>query len=210
MKRASLLLLLIFAAAGCESSREIVDPEESRNRFHYYRSFRFHSENQELNFELAQLATAAEMEKEYGYVSTREGRWNHLSEVLAVEYKLTPALEDLSEYLAASDVEVPLREVMQMITAIGIYKPCSDLADIDNSLTFNDPDFNEKFREYLSKWREFNRGIRAYIVEQQSLPLKDDVMEFILRVYYTNYDTLWGLPRKGIAPPGDETRFFTD
>ncbi len=210
MKTPAAALLLLAVMAGCESSEERVDIRAVRAGFHYHRSFQFQDPNPEMQFELGQMAGSVGQEKEYGYVSTREGRWSQMNEVVSVEYKLDPALEDLSEYLASKDIEVPAREVEQMISAIEMFKPCSVLAALDNSLALADPRFREKYEEYIKTWREFNVTIRNYIKREQAQSFADDVMDFLLRMHFTNYDSLWGMPRRGVPPGGNEEPLFFD
>lgn len=210
MKPATVLFAIAALLAGCESSGQELDVDSARSGFHHHRSLQFRSDNPDLQFELLQLAEAAGQEREFGYVSTRGGRWIQMNEVVSVEYKLEPALDELAEYLAHRDIELPAREARQMISAIEIFKPCSVLAGLDNSLVLNDPNFNDKYRKYIETWREFNADIRNTIRSEQAQSFKDDVMDFLLRIYFTNYDSLWGLPRRGAQPMGNERTRFVD
>jgi hypothetical protein len=211
MKTRALIVLLTWAAlAGCTATPEpVMDVRSARKQFHYHRSFQFFSENPEFRFELAQLARAADLKEQYQYMSTREGRWSLLDEVASIEFDLDSALTSVEEYLVEKDMQVPLREIYPLLVAIEKFRPYSELINMDNALTLNDPNFTEKYKEYMQTWRQFNDSMRAYIRAEQTVPLKQDVMEFILRIYYTNYETLWGHKRtRGSRPPGSRDVFF--
>jgi hypothetical protein len=203
--------LALASVTGCSfETKPELDPVAARRTFHYHRSFQFDSPNREFRFELRQLGGAAYMKSQYGYLSTKEGRWDLLEEILSVEFNIASAMEELKLYLSEHDVQIPVREIHQLLEAIDKLSPCAMLTRMDNALILNDPAFIEKLSEFNRVWKDFNDGMRSFIRHQQKVPLQQEVMEFILRIYYSNYETFMGFPRRRVAPPPPPRHVFTD
>jgi len=203
--------LALASVTGCTLETKLeLDPVAARRTFHYHRSFQFDSPNREFRFELRQLCQAASMRRQYGYLSTKEGRWDLLEEILSVEFNIETAMDEFKTYLSEHDVQIPVREIHQLLEAIDRLGPCATLTRMDNALILNDPAFVEKLSEFNRAWKDFNDSMRYIVRHQQRVPLQQDVMEFILRIYFSNYDTFMGFPRRRVAPPPPPRHVFTD